>query len=160
MEELIAMLMDLLMLKQNRVQSMELGENGVTGKHALHLAMADNKSENVSVTAPSHNMAEMTVPMMAHQILTPKNVTPIDAQFVCTKAQNTLDKTTKDRTLTRSTLLMTVTKILSPRTKKDKTCRFFTFRAFLGGDAGTCQLKHWRGNANPNKDAISGTTKC
>jgi len=44
--------------------------------------------------------------------------------------------------------------------KKDKTCRFFTFRAFLGGDAGTCQLKHWRGNANPNKDAISGTTKC
>merc|ERR1719422_1396389 len=66
MEELIAMLMDLLMLKQNLVQSMELGENGVTGKHALHLAMAGNKSENVSVTAPSHNMVEMTVPLMAH----------------------------------------------------------------------------------------------
>merc|ERR1719270_2132877 len=120
MEELIAMPMDLLMLKQNLVQSMELGENGVTGKHALHLAMADSKSENVSVTAPSHNMAEMTVPLMAHQILIPKNVTPIDAQFVCTKAQNTLEKTTKDRTLTRSTLLMTVTKILSPPTKKIK----------------------------------------
>ena len=44
--------------------------------------------------------------------------------------------------------------------KKDKSCRFFTFRAFLGGDAGTCQLKHWRGNANPNKDAISGASKC
>merc|ERR1719351_759908 len=101
MEELIAMLMDLLMLKQNLVQSMELGENGVTGKHALHLAMV-----------------EMTVLLMALQIPTLKNVTPIDAQFVCTKAQNTLDKTTKDRTHTRSTPLMTVTKISSVRTKK------------------------------------------
>ena len=44
--------------------------------------------------------------------------------------------------------------------KKDKTCRFFTFRAFQSGDAGTCQLKLWKGNANPSKDAISGTTKC
>merc|ERR1719400_2278820 len=49
MEELIVMLMDQLMLKQIHVQSMELGENGATGAHALHLAMADNKSENVSV---------------------------------------------------------------------------------------------------------------
>ena len=46
------------------------------------------------------------------------------------------------------------------KNKADPTCRFFTFRAFLGGDAGTCMLKHWRGNANPNNDAISGTTKC
>ena len=46
------------------------------------------------------------------------------------------------------------------KNKADPTCRYFTFRAFLGGDAGTCLLKHWRGNANPNKDAISGTTKC
>jgi len=61
MEELIAMLMDLLMLKQNLVQSMELGENGVTGKHALHHAMVDNKSENVFVTVPFPNMEEMTV---------------------------------------------------------------------------------------------------
>merc|ERR1711902_219681 len=61
MEELIAMLMDLLMLKQNLAQSMVLGENGVTGKHALHLAMADNKSENVFVIVPSPNMVEMTV---------------------------------------------------------------------------------------------------
>ena len=59
---------------------MELGENGATGKHALHLAMADNKSENVSVTAPSPNMVEMTVPLMVLQILTPKNVIPIGAQ--------------------------------------------------------------------------------
>merc|ERR1719419_753350 len=79
MEELIAMLMDLLMLKQNLVQSMELGENGVTGKHALHHAMVDNKSENVFVTAPFPNMVEMTVLQMAHQIPTLKNVTPIDA---------------------------------------------------------------------------------
>merc|ERR1712018_789121 len=113
MEELIAMLMDLLMLKQNLVQSMELGANGVTGKHVLHLAMADNKSENVFVTAPSPNMVEMTVLLMALQIPTPKNVTPIGAQFVCTKAQNTLDKITKDRTHTRSTPLMTVMKISS-----------------------------------------------
>merc|ERR1719370_578177 len=35
MEELIAILMDLLMLKQNLVQFMELGENGATGKHVL-----------------------------------------------------------------------------------------------------------------------------
>jgi len=120
MEELIVMLMDLLMLKQNHVQSMELGENGATGKHALHLAMADNKSENVSVTAPSPNMVEMTVLQMALRIPTLKNVTPIDAQFVCTKVQNTLDLTTKDRTHTRSPPLMTVTKISSARTKKIK----------------------------------------
>lgn len=46
------------------------------------------------------------------------------------------------------------------KNKKDPTCRYFTFRAFLGGGAGTCLLKHWKGNANPNNDAISGTTKC
>merc|ERR1712212_46802 len=77
MEELIAMLMVLLMLKLNLVQSMELGENGATGKHALHLATVDNKSENVSATAPSPNMVEMTVPLMVLQIRTPKNVIPI-----------------------------------------------------------------------------------
>lgn len=59
---------------------MELGENGATGKHALHLATVDNKSENVSATAPSPNMVEMTVLQMALRIPTLKNVTPIDAQ--------------------------------------------------------------------------------
>jgi len=45
------------------------------------------------------------------------------------------------------------------KNKKDPSCRYFTFR--MGdGDAGTCLLKHWKGNANPNARAISGTTKC
>ena len=45
------------------------------------------------------------------------------------------------------------------KNKKDPKCRYFTFR--MGdGDAGTCLLKHWKGNANPNARAISGTTKC
>lgn len=45
------------------------------------------------------------------------------------------------------------------KNKKDPSCRYFTFR--MGdGDAGTCLLKHWKGNANPNVRAISGTTKC
>ena len=50
--------------------------------------------------------------------------------------------------------------IFVKKSRKDRTCRYFTYRAFRGGNAGTCLLKHWKGNANPNNDAISGTTKC
>merc|ERR1719394_1261130 len=69
MEELIAMLMDLLMLKQNLVQSMELGENGVTGKHALHLAMADNKSEKIFDKKTYSNEFKKPFAEMAQELL-------------------------------------------------------------------------------------------
>merc|ERR1711962_207703 len=107
-------------LKQCHVQFMKLGENGATGKLVQHPVMVELNRESVFVTAPSLNMAVITVTQMAHLIQTFKSATRTDAQFVYMRVLNTPDKHIRECSPTKLILSMTVMKISLLRTKPIK----------------------------------------
>merc|ERR1712062_473016 len=116
-EELIAMRMDLLMLKQCHVQSMEHGENGATGKLVQHPVMVELNRESVFVIVLSPNMVVMTAPQMAHLIQTFKSATRTDAQFAYTRVLSTPAWLIRECSPTKLILSMTVMKISLPKTR-------------------------------------------